>query len=72
MKGWQWRLGTRLLVNYKTNKIQQDSVCISIFYNLFALFQPKSAVEDCSKALELDSTNVKALYRRGLAKKVYY
>eukprot|EP01044_Picomonas_judraskeda_P001977 COSAG03_NODE_129_length_12045_cov_19.842625_7_plen_380_part_00 len=31
------------------------------------LQQPESSAEDCSAVLEMDSTNAKALYRRGLA-----
>ncbi|KAK6165356.1 hypothetical protein SNE40_022298 [Patella caerulea] len=34
------------------------------------LNQPTEAASDCDKALELDSTNCKALYRRGLANKM--
>ena len=32
--------------------------------------QPTAAVEDCSRALELEPGNIKALYRRGVARKV--
>ena len=45
---------------------------ISIHLNLAAAHikrdAPKSAVEQCSKAMELDAHNVKALFRRGQAR----
>ena len=34
--------------------------------------QPGAAEKDCSHALELDPDNIKALYRRGVARKVSY
>ena len=39
---------------------------------LFPLYtiQPRSAEEDCNVALTLEPQNVKALYRRALARKV--
>ena len=33
-------------------------------------FQPRKAEEDTTKALDLEPQNVKALYRRALARKV--
>ena len=32
--------------------------------------QPEGAEGDCSRALELEPDNIKALYRRGVARKV--
>ena len=40
------------------------------FFFLLLCTQPRNAEEDCTKALELDHVNIKALYRRAQARKV--
>lgn len=51
------------------NEVQKQklSTCLNLAAARIKLGEPKEALEQCSKAVDIDASSVKALYRRGQA-----
>ena len=53
----------------KLNEVQKQklSTCLNLAAARIKLGEPKEALEQCNKAVDIDASSVKALYRRGQA-----
>ena len=62
----------RALCHLKLKSVRAYYITQHVLYNacLLLITQPRSAEEDCNVALTYEPSNVKALYRRALARKV--